>query len=139
HRKHSNPLRWSFRSRRPAIGEQCGTHPVAFDPSRLTGFCSAVQSMRCLWPQNRTLLLSGSELWTPGAWPAPNGLRAIVPGVSVDTEICRTGGLSAVGKSTTAPLLTKELAATQVTVPPYLADVRARLDDGGLMTRLHFW
>lgn len=48
-------------------------------------------------------------------------------------------GLSAVGKSTTAPLLADELDAVQVTIPPHLAALRIRLDDSDLMARMHFW
>jgi len=48
-------------------------------------------------------------------------------------------GLSAVGKSTTAPLVADALDAVLAVVPPHLAAVRTQLDDGGLMARMHFW
>jgi dTMP kinase len=48
-------------------------------------------------------------------------------------------GLSAVGKSTTAPLVADTLDAVLASAPPHLAALRTRLDDGGLMARMHFW
>jgi thymidylate kinase len=50
-------------------------------------------------------------------------------------------GLSAVGKSSAAPLLAEQLSASQVgTQPPWLNDVRVQVDDMRLvMVRLHFW
>jgi thymidylate kinase len=49
-------------------------------------------------------------------------------------------GLRAVGKTTAAPLLARELRATLVQTPSGLDDLRVHLDRfGPVMARLHFW
>ncbi|GII22838.1 AAA family ATPase [Planosporangium mesophilum] len=70
-----------------------------------------------------------------------------LPGSGSDPERNRRGrlvvleGLSAVGKSTLAPLVAAAVTARFVpTVPPEFEDARRHIDRlGSLMARLHFW
>ncbi|HEV7899250.1 MAG TPA: AAA family ATPase [Planosporangium sp.] len=73
--------------------------------------------------------------------PGSGGTAGLGPGGNRRGRLVVLEGLSAVGKSTLAPLLARAVPARFLpTVPPEFEDARHRVDNpGSLMARLHFW